>query len=275
MTELKGKRVLITGGSSGIGRALALEFAKRGAVLAIVSRRLEKLVEAGRDIRLAYPDGAPPLAIPCDVTDGESVGRLIKSCVDRWGGLDILVNNAGIGVYGDADRTSLEDFRAIMEVNYFGALQSTMNVLPFMRKAGQGLIVNITSIAAKHGVPYLAAYSASKAALAALSQSLRAELAQSGISLMIVYPGYTETDFFTTEKKVGGAVRPSKPYAPPEKVARAILKAIEREKHNVVLSPEGRALALFEKIFPRLVEAAMRRIAVKLRDPKEAVYEKT
>jgi short-subunit dehydrogenase len=215
------------------------------------------------------------LAIPCDLTDGESVGRLIKSCVDRWGTVDILVNNAGIGVYGDADKTSLADFRAIMEVNYFGALQCILNVLPFMREAGHGLIVNITSIAAKHGVPYLAAYSASKAALAALSQSLRAELAQSDISVMIVYPGYTETDFFTKEKKVGGAVRPSKPYAPSEKVAQAILRAIERDKRDVVLSSEGRALALFEKIFPRLVEAAMRRIAVKLRDPKEAVYGKT
>jgi len=275
MAELKGKRVLITGGSSGIGRALALECAGKGAVLAIAARRLEELEKAGRDISQAYPDGEIPLAIPCDMTNGESVGRLIKSCVDRWGSLDILVNNAGIGVYGDADKTSLADFRAIMEVNYFGALQSILNVLPFMRKAGHGLIVNITSIAAKHGVPYLAAYSASKAALAALSQSLRAELAQDGISLMIVYPGYTETDFFSKEKKVGGAVRPSKPYAPPEKVARAIVRAIEREKRDVVLSSEGRALAFIEKIFPRLVEAAMRRIAVKLRDPKEAVYGKT
>jgi short-subunit dehydrogenase len=275
MAEIKGKRVLITGGSSGIGRALALEFARKGALLAIASRRLEDLEKARRDISLAYPDGETPLAIPCDVTDRESVGRLIKNCVDHWGGLDILVNNAGIGVYGDADKTSLEDFRAIMEVNYFGPLRCILKVLPFMRRAGRGLIVNITSIAAKHGVPYLAAYSASKAALAALSQSLRAEFAQNDISVMIVYPGYTKTNFFTKEKKVGGAIRPSSPYAPPEKVARAILKAIEREKRDVVLSPEGRALALFEKIFPRLVEAAMRRIAVKLRDPKEAVYGKT
>jgi short-subunit dehydrogenase len=275
MAEIRGKRVLITGGSSGIGRALALEFARKGAVLAIASRKIEELEKVGRDIHLSYPDGEIPWAIPCDVTDGESVGRLIKCCVDRWGAVDILVNNAGIGVYGDADKTSLEDFRAIMEVNYFGALQCILKVLPFMRKAGHGLIVNITSLAAKHGVPYLAAYSASKAALAALSQSLRAELAHSDISLMIVYPGYTETDFFTKEKKVGGAVRPSKPYAPSKKVAQAVLKAIEREKHDVVLSSEGRALALFEKIFPRLVEAAMKRVADKLRDPKEAFYGKT
>ena len=117
MAELKGKRVLITGGSSGIGRALALEFARKGAVLAIASRRLAELEKAGRDISLAYPDGETALAIPCDVTDGESVGRMIKSCVDCWGGVDILVNNAGIGVYGAADKTSLADYLAIMEVN--------------------------------------------------------------------------------------------------------------------------------------------------------------
>ncbi len=275
MAEIKGHRILITGGSSGIGRALALEFARKGAVLAIASRGLEELEKASREISQAYPEVKIPLAIPCDVTDRESVRRMIKNCFNHWGGLDILVNNAGIGVYGGAIRTSVEDYRAIMEVNYFGALLCIMEVLPFMQRAGRGLIVNIASVAAKHGVPYLAGYSASKAALAALSQSLRAELAQQGISLMIVYPGYTKTDFFMKEKKVGGAVRPSNPYAPPEKVARATVRAIEREKREVVLSPEGRALVLFEKIFPRLVEAAMRRIAVRLRDPKEAIYEKT
>ncbi len=271
MAEIKGKRVLITGGSAGIGLALAREFAGKGAILALASRRLDVLERRSLQIAQSYPHVPAPLAVSCDVTDTQSVGRMIRGCLDRLGGIDILVNNAGIGVYGDSDRTSLEDFRSVMEVNFFGALHCLFAVLPAMRKAGRGLIVNIASLAAKHGVPYLGAYGASKAALAVFSQSLRAELDQTGISLMVVYPGYTDTDFFAREKNVGGAVRPRRPYAPSEKVARAIVRAVEHNKKEMTLSFEGRALSPVENIFPRLVESAMGRIAARLRVPKEAV----
>jgi len=270
MAIIDGSRALITGASSGIGRATSFELAKRGAILAVTARRLKTLRKVSDEIKNAFPNVQAPLSIPCDISNREDVGRLVKKCVDYLGGIDILINNAGIGVYGNAEMTTLEDFRSVMEVNFFGSVNCILEVLPRMKKIGKGLIINIASVAAMHGVPYMGAYSASKAALVALSQSLRAELAISGISMMIVYPGYTQTDFFKNEKKVGGAHRPAGPYAPARKVARAIIKAIESEKPDLVLSPGGKALKFSKSLMPWLPERAMQRIAFKLSDEKEA-----
>jgi short-subunit dehydrogenase len=145
-----------------------------------------------------------------------------------------------------------------------------MEALPFLKQAEKGLVINIASVAAKHGVPYLGAYGASKAALAVVSQSFRTELKESGVSLMVVYPSYTQTDFFKNEKKVGGARRFHGPYASPLNVARAIVRAAESGKKNLVLSLEGKALTISQSVFPRLVEKVMDRIAYKLREKQEA-----
>jgi len=270
MARIDGSRVLITGASSGIGRATTFELAKRGAILVLTARRLKTLRKVSDEIKDAFPEARVPLSIPCDVSDKEDAIRLVKKCVDYLGSIDILINNAGIGVYGNAELTALEDFRSVMEVNFFGSVNCILEVLPHMKKIGKGLIINIASVAAMHGIPYLGAYSASKAALVALSQSLRAELANSGISMMIVYPGYTQTDFFKNEKKVGGARRPAGPYTPARKVARAIIKAIESERPDLVLSLGGRALKFSQSLMPWLVERTMQRIAYKLADKKEA-----
>jgi len=269
MAKIYGSRVLITGASSGIGRATTFKLAKRGAVLALTARRLKTLRKVSDEIKDAFPEIKAPLSIPCDISNRGDVGRLVKKCMDYLGGIDILINNAGIGVYGNAEMTTLEDFRSVMEVNFFGSVNCILEVLPSMKKMGKGLVINIASVAALHGVPYLGAYSASKAALVALIQSLRAELAKSGISMMIVYPGYTQTNFFKNEKKVGGAHRPAGPYAPAKKVARAIIKAIESEKPDLVLSLGGKALKFSKSLMPWLVERTMKRIAYKLADKKE------
>lgn len=269
MLNLKGLRVLITGASSGIGRALAFEFAEKGVKLTLASRKLDSLKRVVEEIKSSCPDAQQPLIARCDITRRQDVRRLVVNSAHHFGGIDVFINNAGMGVYGDSEFTALEDFRSVMEVNFFGAVQCMQEVLPLMKRRGKGLIVNITSVAAKYGVPYLGAYSASKAALAVFSQSLRAELSESGVSIMVVYPGYTQTDFFRNEKKVGGARRPQGPYASPKKVALAIVKAVESEKRNLVLSMEGKALAISQSVFPGLVEKAMKRIACQLKDRQE------
>ncbi|NIM58352.1 MAG: SDR family NAD(P)-dependent oxidoreductase [Candidatus Aminicenantes bacterium] len=269
MAKIEGSRVLVTGGSSGIGRATCIELAKRGAILALTARRLKTLRKVSDEIKDAFPDVQAPLLIPCDVSDREDAIKLVKKCVDHLGGIDILINNAGIGVYGKAEMTALDDFRSVMEVNFFGSVNLILEVLPHMKKTGGGLIINIASVAAMHGVPYMGAYCASKAALVALSQSLRAELATSGISIMIVYPGYTQTNFFRVEKKVGGARRPAGRYVPAKKVARSIVNAIENERQDLVLTLEGKALKFSKVFIPWLAEGAMQRIAYKLADKKE------
>ncbi len=271
LSRMKGSRVLITGASSGIGKAVAFEFARRGAKLTLASRRPDALKNVVKEIQSAYPDVPQPMTAQCDVTRQKDVKRMVKETVRRFGGIDVLINNAGTGVYGNVELTTLEDFRAVMEVNFFGAVQCMLEALPFLKQAEKGLVVNIASVAAKHGVPYLGAYGASKAALAVFSQSFRAELKESGVSLMVVYPSYTQTDFFKNEKKVGGARRPRGPFVSPRKVAKAIVRAAESGKKNLVLSLEGKALTFSQGIFPRLVERAMDRIAHKLRE-KQEVY---
>jgi short-subunit dehydrogenase len=271
MIHLRGKRILITGASSGIGRALAFELDRKEAILVLAARNAERLRATAELIAAIGAPRPAPLVVPCDVTSDHQVRRMVKTCTERLGGIDVLVNNAGTGVYGEILRTSLEDFRSVMEVNAFGALRCILESVPVMKRQGKGLVVNILSVAAIHGVPYLAAYSASKSALVAACQSLRAELAGDGISILDVLPNYTETDFFRNEKKVGGARRPLGPYAPPEAVARAIVAAIEAEKKTVVLSAEGKALKFFNSVVPRVVEGAMARIARRLREAQKVI----
>ena len=264
--RIDGKKVLVTGASSGIGLALSAALARKGAALALASRRLDRLREVAENIAAALPHIPAPLALSCDISDRENVHQLVKSCVSHLGNIDILINNAGICVYGDTERTPLEDVRSLMEVNFFGPLYAMLEVLPAMKQRGNGFFVNIASVAALHGVPYMGAYGASKAALAALSQSIRAELSKSGVSILMVYPGYTQTDIFKNEKKVGGAHRPPSPYTSAEKVAETIVKAIEGEKRELVLSLEGKALAWIQGALPGFVDWAMARIASDLRD---------
>ena len=266
MVKIDGERVILTGASSGIGKAIAFELARKRARLLLTSRQFDILEKVAQKIKYTFPEITPPLATACDVTNRDQVRRVIHFCVEHFGGVDMLINGAGIGVYGACEKTSLEDFRLQMEVNFFGPVHFILEALPLMKEAGKGLIVNISSLAAKHGVPYLAAYSATKAALAALGQSLQAELAGSRISVLTVYPGYTQTDFFMKEKKLGGARRPAGPYASPQKVAQAVVRAIEREKHELILSVEGKSLGLCQGLMPWLVRKIMERIACNLGD---------
>jgi len=264
-----GRRVLITGGSSGIGRAIADAVAKRGGILCLAARDGARLQKAADEIAASFPSHPNPLAIPCDVTDGPAVRRLVAECRNHLGGLDILFNNAGICVYGPVERTGAEDFAGVMAVNFQGAVNCILEVLPVMRQQGSGRIVNTGSVAALHGVPYLAAYSASKAALAAATQALRAELSGSGINITTVYVDYTQTGIFAAEKNVGGARRPAGPYAPAPKVAEAIVRAVERGKGDFAVSARGRALIIARTLAPGIVERNMNRLAEELRAGEE------
>lgn len=269
MRKIKGKKILITGASSGIGKAVALECARRGAVLALAARGEERLRQVGDELRVSFPQIASPLIFPCDVAKKEEVDCLLEKCKEKMGNVDILISNAGVGVYGSTERTVSSDYEWIMDVNFFGTVHCLLGVIPLMKQAGEGLIVCVSSVAALYGVPYLGAYGASKAAVAALCQSLEAELYPLGIKVMIVYPGYTQTDFFRKEKMVGGGRRPAGPYAPPEKAARSIIEAVEKGRRKLVLSWEGKALYSTRAFLPGFVAWAMRRLAARLKDSKE------
>jgi short-subunit dehydrogenase len=263
--RIKGKRIVITGASSGLGEALARELAARGARLTLAARRGEELRRVAAGIAAATPDSDAPLPVPCDITDRSNVHRLISTAAGHMKGIDILVNNAARCVYGDAERTSAADYRDLMAVNFHGAVHAMMEAIPYLRRRNEGLIVNIASLAAIHGVPYLAAYGASKAALASVSQSVRAELLPHGIRVLVVYPGYIDTPLFENEKRVGGARRPRGPYPGVQGVVESVVRAMESGKQELVLTVEGKAMAALKGVFPGGVQLAMNQMAGRLR----------
>jgi NAD(P)-dependent dehydrogenase (short-subunit alcohol dehydrogenase family) len=264
--KVEGKRVLVTGASSGIGRELAQVLAERGAVLAVSSRAQGRIEQVSEEIASSVPGIPKPLPVACNVADGASVRNLIGTCIETLGTLDVLVNNAGICVYGSAEKTSPEHFQSLLDVNFLGPARAMLEVLPFMKRQGHGLIVNVSTVAALRGVPYLGAYGASKAATVALSQSMRAELAGTGVDVMLVYPDYTESSIYESEVKVGGARRPEGPYAPTRDVAEAIARGIEGDARELVLSRRGKALSVLSRVVPRYVDRAMRNLAEELRE---------
>ncbi|MBI4499956.1 MAG: SDR family NAD(P)-dependent oxidoreductase [Gemmatimonadetes bacterium] len=270
--RVDGRRIILTGASSGIGLALAEQLAQRGARLVLVARDRRRLENVALGLTDRFPGPSAVYVIPCDLTDAAAVQQMMARAVELLGWVDALINNAGVSIYGGTERASVEDFRSVMGVNFFGALSATMEVLPLMRRRHAGVIVNVASVAALHGVPYLAAYSASKAALAALAQSLRAELRDTGIRLTTVYPGYTRTPLFDREKKLGGARRPSGGYVTADVVARRIVTAMEKEEEEVVLSASGRALFALRGVVPRLVCRFMVAIAAHLHTSEQVAH---
>jgi short-subunit dehydrogenase len=265
VVDFEDARVVITGASSGIGLALARQAASRGARLVLAARHREALVDASDDIA-TIAKGFTPIAVCCDVREKEDVERLIATAVDALGGIDILINNAGTCVYGEAARTTTEDFTSMLRVHVMGPFYGMQAAIPHMQRQGSGVIVNVASLAALYGVPYLGAYGAAKAALVSLSQSFRSELRGSGIRVVSICPGYTDTKLFAREKNVGGARRPNGPYRSADAVAQSIIRAIETGKQDVVLSFGGKLLALMRSVWPGLVRFAFTRMAARLQE---------
>ena len=188
--HLLGKAVLITGGSRGLGLAIAREMASQGARLAICGRDADSLERALASLARL---GAEVVAVPCDVTDRASVDSLLQEVHRSLGPIDVLVNNAGVVEVGPAETMSLADYEEALATNFWGMLYPTLAVLPEMRGRRAGRIVNITSIGGKLGIPHLLPYSASKFAAVGFSQGLRAEVAADGIKVVTVVPGLMRT----------------------------------------------------------------------------------
>ncbi|HEX9096197.1 MAG TPA: SDR family NAD(P)-dependent oxidoreductase [Candidatus Dormibacteraeota bacterium] len=241
--QLKNARVIVTGPSQGIGRAIALEFGRRGARLALGSRNRAALDELAASIR---SQGGSAIVIPTDVTVAGAVEQLAQATIRELGGIDILVNNAGIGMTTPIGDASSADVEAVFALNVLAAAAAIRAVLPIMRAQHDGMIINISSIAGRIVVPRIGYYSASKFALTAIGDALRMEEGHRGIKVMNVFPGTTRSSF--GENRLGARGRQAHQRLPPvpaEKVARRIANAVERNQHSVYISwiPDRAAVA--------------------------------
>ncbi len=221
-SPLAGKTAIVTGASSGIGEALVRLLVARGANVTLAARSGDRLESLARELK-------GTLAVKTDVTRPGDVERLVQSTVERWGRLDILVNNAGFGVWGAFEKLPLSLIRENFETNVFGAVACAQAAIPHLRKAGGGWIVNIESIVALRAMPMSSSYCATKHALHAFSEALRAELAGDRIRVLSVCPGLIATRFHEHRARVETDLEtgPRWLYMPVEKCARKIIRAME------------------------------------------------
>ncbi|HEX7316703.1 MAG TPA: SDR family NAD(P)-dependent oxidoreductase [Pyrinomonadaceae bacterium] len=217
--EWKEKVVLITGASSGIGRALALELARRGARLGLTARRGEELLKLGEEIERA---GGEAMAVPADVRDAEALKEVVGRVLARWGRVDVLVANAGMSSTTAGTRLNAGEVGDVITINVLGVVNSVAAVLPSMLERGAGHLVAISSLASYRGMPKSGAYSASKAAVSTLFESLRVDLRRSNIDVTTIHPGFIRTPMTAGRKK-------KLPFLlEPEDAACRIVKAVER-----------------------------------------------
>ena len=232
--QLKNARVIVTGASSGIGRAIAEEFGRRGAHLALAARNAEALAELAASIR---SQGGNAVPITTDVTDSRAIDGLVQKGIGELGRIDILVNNAGIGLHSPIADAATEDVDALFRLNVLAAAAMIRAVVPTMRSQGSGMVINISSVAGRIVVPRIGYYSASKFALTAIGDALRLEEHHRGIRVMNVFPGTTRSSF--GENRLGIRGRAAHQRIPPvsaEKVARRVADAVERNRRSVYVS---------------------------------------
>ncbi|MEX2306216.1 MAG: SDR family NAD(P)-dependent oxidoreductase [Pirellulales bacterium] len=255
--QLTDRRALVTGASSGIGRALAIELARHGVDLVLLARREDRLAEVAKEVSA---HGRRAVTIAGDVTDPAVRRRALNAARQELGGLDILVNNAGVAAHGrfaDADPGRI---RPIFEVNFFAPVELIREAIPVLREGVRPIVVNIGSILGERGAPHKSEYSASKFALHGFSEAVRPELNRLGIDVLVVAVGPTETEHFDVLLE-GTAELPwgDPPRQPAEQVARAVVRAIECGRHKVATSWRARMLLLANRLFPRIVDRIMAR----------------
>ncbi len=258
MSFWEGKVVLVTGGSSGLGRVLAEAYGRAGAKLVIAALEADAVEQAATEMKTA---GLDVLGIQADITWQDDVDRLFKVALERFGRLDVLVNNAGRSMRGKVMDTTPEQFQKLMELNLIAAVRCTRAAMPHLL-ARRGHVVNIGSLAAKAAARWVGAYPATKHALAAYSQQLRLELGPEGLHVLLVCPGPVARDnprLYPLEGLEDIPERAREPGAglktrgiPPQKLANAVLRACERRRPELIMPGLARYFFALAQLFPRL-----------------------
>jgi short-subunit dehydrogenase len=266
-------RCLVTGASSGLGRAIASALLRQGASVVATARSAERLDAFAREHAAA---GIPPerlRTVPADLTEPEDRRRLLEAASARFAGaLDVVVNAAGVGAYGRFESHDAWVLRRVLEINFFALAELCRGALPLLRRGDRPSLVNVGSIVARRGLPGRPEYSASKFAVAGLTESLRAEWAIDGIHVLLINPAFTATAF-EENLVVDTAVYKvqHRRTMTAEAVAEATLRALRRGRNEVTLTPYGRLLLLTNRLLPRFVDWGLGRWTRKLYSREDAL----
>lgn len=265
MKNLKGKTVLITGASGGIGKACALAFADEGCNLIICARRKDELEKIAAEIR---KKGVRAIALPVDVSDEKQVKELTKKAMSEFGTIDILMCNAGRGWTGPTHLMNKSDWETILGVNFYGVIHFIQEFVPAMVKRRNGHVVIVASAFGQTGIPFGTLYSCSKYALIGLGECLRSELANSNVGVTTLCPGLIDTDLIanTNMKMVDEEARSLSEMVPPmkvEKYARIVVKSVKKNKGVVVTTAVAKTFWYIKRISQRLYEHISGQIARK------------
>ncbi|MEM6263799.1 MAG: SDR family oxidoreductase [Bacteroidota bacterium] len=249
---MKNKIVLITGASSGIGKALAEKFDREGATIAIAARRMEALESIAANF---HQEG---LCIKADVSQNQDCIRMVEAVIEKYGRLDVLINNAGISMRALLEATDPSVIEQVMQVNFFGTLYSTHAALPHLL-AQKGSIVGVSSIAGYRGLPGRTGYSASKFAMQGFLESLRTEVMHRGVHVLVACPGFTASNIRKQALTADGSQQGQTPrkedkMMTAEAVADHIYRAVKTRKRDIVLTSQGKITVFLNKFFPGFMD---------------------
>jgi short-subunit dehydrogenase len=252
---VKGKVIVITGGSSGIGKALAVEFARHGSKVVIGARNHEKLMEVAESIKI---QGGDLVFLPMDVSNENDCKRLIETAVSQYGTVDVLINNAGISMRALFVDVDLSVIKKLMNINFWGTVYCTKYALTYLLEQ-KGSVVGISSVAGIKGLPARTGYSASKFAMNGFLEALRIENLKNGLHVLVAHPGFTTSNIRNTALAADGAMQGESPrdeagMMSAEEVAKHIYKAVSKRKNKIILTSQGKITNLMNKFFPNLLD---------------------
>ena len=253
----QGRIVILTGATQGIGRAAAYTLARAGCKLALAARGVDALHALVDELER---NGQQAIAVPTDMGDTRQAAALVQKTVEAFGQIDVVINNAGLGVRELMLELDEADARRVMDVNYFGPVALIQAAIPHLRaNAAGGLIINVSSIVGRRGMPGIGGYCASKAALERMADSLRLELMADNIRVSTVYPGVTVTQFNANSLGGSQAGRGRVSGVPPERVACAILNTVRNERRDVFITLFDRTFVTASTVWPWLMDKLLGR----------------
>lgn len=266
--KLNDKVVIITGASSGIGKALAIEFASRGANLVVASRQYVALCELTENLIKQYNIQA--VAVPCDVSNEEDCNHLIKQTILTFNRIDVLVNNAGISMRALFKDVDLKVLKTLMDVNFWGTVYCTKYALPEIQKT-QGSIVGVSSIAGYKGLPGRTGYSASKFAMNGFLDALRIENLKTGVHVLTACPGFTASNIRNTAlakdgTQQGESTLEEDKMMTAEEVAKIIADGVENRARTLIMTRQGKLTVTLSKFFPAWLDKLVYKTFAKEKD---------